>query len=116
MMQKPEDELLVLWTSDDKEVARQMVLLYSENAQRQGWWDEVTVLIWGSSAMLVVNDEQIQAYIKKLQDVGVRVIACKACARNLEVAEDLKQLNIDVFYTGELLTDWLKSDRKVLSV
>lgn len=115
-MDTSKDELLVLWTSDDKEVARQMVLLYSENAQRQGWWDEVTVLIWGSSAMLAANDEQIQAHIEKLQDAGVRVIACKACARNLGVAEELEQLNIDVFYTGELLTDWLQSSRKVLSV
>ncbi len=110
------DELLVLWASDDKEAARQMVLLYSENAQRQGWWDQVTVLIWGSSAMLAANDDQIQAYLEKLQDAGVRVIACRACAQNLDVVEDLERLNIEVFYTGELLTDWLKSDRKVLSV
>lgn len=115
-MDHSKDELLVLWTSDDKEAARQMVLLYSENAQRQGWWDQVTVLIWGSSATLAASDTHIQGYLEKLQDAGVRVIACKACARNLEVVEDLEQLNIEVFYTGELLTEWLKSDRKVLSV
>jgi len=115
-MNESKEELLVLWTSDDKEAARQMVLLYSENAQRQGWWDQVTVLIWGSSATLAANDEQIQAYLDKLQDAGVRVIACKACARNLEVVEDLERLDIDVFYTGELLTEWLKSGRKMLSV
>jgi len=109
-------KLLVLWTTDDKETARQMVFLYTENALTQDWWDEVTLLIWGSSAELVAEDPHIQSYLARLQEAGVRTIACRTCAKNLQVVEDLEALDIDVFYTGELLTEWLQSERQVLSV
>ena len=34
-------KLLVVWTSGDKEVAEKMVYMYTYNAKKQGWFDEV---------------------------------------------------------------------------
>jgi len=115
-MNKAEGKLLVLWTNADKETAIQMVFMYTKNAKLKPWWEEVTLLIWGAPTRLVAEDEEIQAYIRDLQQAGVRTIACKKCAENIGVTEALEAQNIEVFYTGVFLTDWLKSDKALLTV
>jgi hypothetical protein len=42
--------------------------------------------------------------------------ACKACADLYHVSPKLKELGIDVKYMGQILTDYLKSDKVVLSL
>ena len=37
--------LAVLWTSGDPEVALNVAFMYTLNARRQGWFDEVTLIV-----------------------------------------------------------------------
>ena len=108
--------LLILWTTGDPLTAKDMILLYGTNAVKHGWWDEVTLLIWGAADSLVARDEEVQEKLHLAIETGVRVIACRKCAEEQGVADTLKQMGIKVFYTGEFLTDWLKSDGKILSI
>jgi hypothetical protein len=108
--------LLVLWTSGEKETALNMVLMYTTNSKLHAWWDEVVLLVWGAASRLVAEDTDVQAGIVTARQAGVRAIACLACAQNLGVVEQLQQQGIEVFYTGQFLTEWLKSGDKVLSV
>jgi hypothetical protein len=108
--------LLVLWTTGDKDTALNMVLMYALNSRLRSWWDEVTLLVWGAASRLTADDADVQAQVAAAQRAGVRVIACVACARNLGVVEPLQQLGIEVFPTGQFLTDWLKSGERVLSI
>ncbi|MHB1355551.1 MAG: DsrE family protein [Anaerolineae bacterium] len=108
--------LLVLWTSGEKETALNMVLMYTTNAKLHAWWDEVVLLVWGAASRLAAEDADVQARIVAARQAGVRVIACLACAKNMGVVEALKSQGIEVFYTGQFLSDWLKSGDKVLSV
>lgn len=39
-------EVKILWTTDNKETALHMVLLYAHNAKIKGWMEEVSVLVW----------------------------------------------------------------------
>jgi hypothetical protein len=82
----------------------------------RGWWEEVTVCIWGAPTKLVSEDKEIQEYIKKAQEAGVKFEACIACARELGVIEDLENLGIKVFSWGPELTDRLKNDDKLLTI
>lgn len=109
-------KLLILWTTGEKETAMNMALLYAYNALFKGWWDDVTLLIWGASAQLAVEDDDVKEYLARIRDVGVRVIACKRCALNMGVADDLEAQGVEVFFTGEFITDWLLSGDKLLSV
>lgn len=109
-------KLLVLWTTRDKTTALNMVFMYSINAMKKGWFDEVTLLIWGASHELVAADEEIQAKIGEALDRGVRVIACKRCAEKLDLVQKLEGLKIEVFYAGEFLSEWLHSGNQLLSV
>jgi hypothetical protein len=109
-------KILILWASDNKDSAINMVFMYAENSKIKGWWDDVCLLIWGASSKLVSEDKVIQEHIKVLLKRGVRVIACKKCAENCGVVEQLERQNIEVFYTGQFLSDWLQSDHKVITI
>jgi hypothetical protein len=111
-----ENRLLILWTSGDPLTARDMVLLYAANAMKHNWWSQVTLLVWGAADSLIAEDADIQVKLRRAIDAGVRVVACKHCAEEQNVADKLKSLGVEVFYTGEFLTEWLKSGSKVLSV
>jgi len=111
-----DSRLLILWTTGDPVTASDMVLLYATNALKHSWWDEVTLLIWGAADTLVAKDIDIQNKVHLAFQNGVRVIACRKCAEEQGVADALKEMGIKVFYTGEFLTDWLKSGSPVLSV
>ena len=104
-------QLLVLWTTTERETVDNMVFLYTMNSKLRGWWEEVTLLIWGVTARLVAEDESIQENIKGFLEKGIRVIARRKCAENLGVVEKLEAMGIEVFYTGEFLTEWMKSKR-----
>lgn len=41
------NELVVLWTSGDREVALKMVFMYTLNSKLKGWWKDVTLIVWG---------------------------------------------------------------------
>jgi len=115
-MSNQKKELLVNWTTDNIDTAMSMVLLYTYNAKKLGWFDEITLLIWGASQKLVATNTEVQEQIKMMKDVGIKVIACKKCAEDKGVADELIACDIEVFYTGEVLTPWLLEGKPFLSV
>ncbi|MEW5734530.1 MAG: DsrE family protein [Thermodesulfobacteriota bacterium] len=110
------DELVLLWTSADREVAVQMAFMYAGNSMRLGWWREVTLLIWGPSARLAAQDPEIRQHLPGLAEAGVRLLACRKCADNYGASAALEAAGVTVVYTGELLTRWIKEGKAVLSV
>jgi hypothetical protein len=102
-------KLMVLWTSGDRDVALKMVYMYTYNAKKNNWWDEVRFVIWGPSSLLLSVDKELQDYIKKMKEEGVVIEACKACADMYGVSDKLTELGIDVKYMGKPVTDMLKS-------
>jgi hypothetical protein len=115
-MKDNSNKLVVLWTSDDPEVAEKMAFMYTYNAKKQGWFDEVVLIIWGPSSKLAAENEMIQEYIKKMQDAGVKIEACLHCAKMYKVDEKLKELGIDVKGMGMPLTNYLKEGWQTISL
>ena len=112
---KASNKLAVLWTSGDPDVANRVALMYTHYAKKAGWFDEVTLIVWGPSQRLLLDDKNLQAKVKAMQDDGVVVEACIACAMGYGIVEDLKKLDITVRGMGEPLSNYLKSDWKVLT-
>ena len=110
------EELYILWTTGDEKTAENMVFMYGHNSMKKGWWNKVTVIIWGAASELAAENNCIQERIKEMINDGVSFIACKACADKLGVTGRLEQLGVDVFYTGETLTDIIREGKKLLSV
>jgi hypothetical protein len=116
MVENKPKQLHVLWTNGEKDTAINMVFMYTINSLKYTWWDEVTLLVWGAATRLVSEDAEVQSYIQKAKEAGVRVLACKKCAENMDVVAVLEGLGVEVFYTGTLLSEWLQSDIKLLSI
>jgi len=106
---KTPEKLLIVWTSADREVARNMVFMYAFNGKKNNWWKEIRLLVWGPSQKLLVQDTELQEYVKKMKDAGVELLACKACADGYGVSADLQKLGVEVKYTGTTLTEMLKT-------
>jgi hypothetical protein len=109
------DKLVVVWTSDDPYVAERVALMYTHAAKTAGWFSEVTLIIWGPSAKLTAENLKIQEKLKAMQDDGIEIRACIVCANAYGVSENLKKMDFDVRGMGKPLTDYLKSDAKVLT-
>ena len=109
------DKLVIVWTSDDPYTAERMVLMYGHAAKTAGWFDEVTLIIWGPSAKMVAENIKIQEKLKAMQNDGVEIRACIVCANMYEVTEELKALDFDVQGMGVPLTDYLKKGAHVLT-
>ena len=107
--------LAVLWTSGDPEVAHNVCLMYTYNAKKRGWFDEVTLIVWGPSARLLAADKDIQAKVKAMAEEGVKLEACKACADSYGVSESLGKLGVEVKYMGVPLTEMLQQGWRVLT-
>lgn len=103
------EKLVVLWTSGDREVALKMVFMYTYNARKFEWWEDITLLVWGPSQKLLTEDEELQDYVKKMIADGIEVLACKGCADQYGIAEKLIDIGVTVRYTGKDLTEFIKN-------
>ena len=107
---------LILWTSGDREVALKMVFMYAYNCKKRGWMDTVRLLVWGPSAKLLSEDEELQEQLKGLKEVGVELYACKGCADLYGVSDKLSSLDINVMYTGTMLAELQQQGWHVLTI
>ncbi len=110
-----EDKLVILWTSDDPYLAERMVLMYGHAAKTAGWFEEVTLIIWGPSAKLAAENQPVREKLFQMQEDGVQIEACVVCADAYEVTQALQELGFDVKPMGRPLSDYLKAGIKVLT-
>lgn len=109
-------EVLIQWTTSNKNTTLNMVLLYAHNAKLKGWWDEVNILIWGDSQNLVKEDVEVAQALKNAINDGVSVVACKHCAQVQKTEEALEECGVNLMYTGEYLSHWIQNDKKIIFV
>lgn len=114
-MANSEDKLVIVWSSGDRYVALRMVFMYTLNAKLNNWWDDITFIIWGPSADLVMQDMEIQENLLGIKEHGVKLEACISCADMYGISDDLRALGIDVKKMGTVLTDYIKEGRKVIT-
>jgi hypothetical protein len=108
-------KLNVLWTTAEKDVALRMVFIYVMDAKAMGWFDEITLIIWGPSAKLLAEDQLVQRELDFILQSGIQVIACQGCTEAYKVTEQLQNMGIDVKYMGDPLTRILHSDEKLIT-
>ncbi len=108
-------KLNIVWSSGDREVALKLVFMYTLNAKLREWWDDIELIVWGPSAKLLVEDAEIQNYMKKIQEAGVVVTACIACAKTYGAVEQIRDMGIDIKGMGVPLTNMLKNNERVVT-
>lgn len=104
------NNLLIVWTNGDIEVANKFPLLYSSVILDRGYWKTAHLMLWGPSIKLAKENKQIQEQLLKIQNTGVKMSACIVCVEDYEATSILNELNIEITHTGELLTKALKDE------
>ena len=84
ILANPINNLAILWTSPDKEVAQKMVFLYAKNSKLRDWWGQVRLIIWGPSAKLLATDGELQEELEELKRAGVELQAARSAPINME--------------------------------
>ena len=109
------NKLLIVWSSQDIEVANKLVLLYSGVILPREYWDEAILMIWGPSAKLLSDDKTLQNKVKEIAKTGVKLQACVVCTDDYGVSDKLASLGVELTHTGEMLTHALQNDWKVIT-
>ena len=66
------ENLLIVWTNGDIEVANKFPLLYSSVILEREYWKTAHLMLWGPSIKLAKENKQIQEQLKKIQQTGVK--------------------------------------------
>lgn len=104
------DNLLIVWTNGDIEVAQKFPLLYSSVILERQYWKNAHLILWGPSILLAKENKEIQEQLINIKNTGVNLSACIVCVEDYDAKESLENLDIEVYHTGELLTKALKDD------
>ena len=105
------NNLLIVWSNADIEVANKFPLLYSSVILERKYWQKAHLMLWGPSIKLVKKNKKIQQKLLEIQATGVKMSACIVCVEDYNAVKQLEKLNIKVNHTGQLLTKALKSDK-----
>jgi hypothetical protein len=109
------NKLLIVWSTEEVEVAKKMVLLYGSVILPRGYWEEAHLMIWGPSARALAENSELQAMLRTVQESGVETSACVVCSDDYGVSDKLEELGVKTVHTGELLTEALQGDWKVIT-
>jgi len=109
------NKLLIVWSTSEIEVAKKMILLYGSVSIPRGYWDEAHIMIWGPSVKLLAENLELQEMVAKVQATGVKFSCCVVCSDDYGVTEKLSLLGIEIIHTGEMITESLQNDWKVLT-
>jgi hypothetical protein len=93
-----------------------MVMMYARNAKLNGWFDKVTVVLWGAPQKYVVDDESIRLEMAIAKQAGVEFSACVSCSGLLSLTSELDELGIEIVRWGERLSDILKNGEALITV
>jgi hypothetical protein len=102
--------LAVVWSSSDIDVAHRTCLAYVENAVKNKWFAEVTLIVWGPSVKLLADDDELRAKIELLMEAGTKVYVSVTCAETYDVGDKLVELGVTLKPVGKLFTDLLNSE------
>ncbi|MCU6762252.1 Uncharacterized protein conserved in archaea [uncultured Roseburia sp.] len=111
-----QDKLYILWTNADPVTAKLMVMMYAKNSLKNGWWKEVTVIVWGATVKLLAEDEEIRAEFEECRKMGVEFEGCIACAQELDLVEETEALGITLRKWGPPLTEIIKNGEHLITI
>ncbi len=104
--------LYIIWTNADPVTAEHMVMMYSTNAKLNDWWDEVTVVVWGATQKLLVENKAVQLKMEIARQAGVEFSACISCARNLNLVDKMEELGIECIRWGQRTSEIIQEGQQ----
>ena len=105
------DNLLIVLSNGDRDVAMKFPLLYSSVVFEREYWKKCHLMFWGPSIKQLAKSKKMQKQVRKIQKTGVKMSACIVCVEEYNLIKEIDKLGIKINHTGELLTKALKSNK-----
>lgn len=83
-------------------------LMYAVNAVKYGWLDDVQLFFFGPSEKLLLQDEDLQEYLREFGRQGRTATACRFLANREGTGDALAGLGLEVAYVGEMISNLIK--------
>lgn len=112
---KNRSELAIIWSSSDKEVARNTVFNYALNAKCREWWSDVYLIIWGPSAKLLAENVDVQCEVEEMRNKGIKVSVCADNANACGVCKELVNMGLEVRGIQQPVLEMLARGAKVIT-
>ena len=103
------DKIVVFWTSQDREVAKNMVFHYINNFQFESNWKRVKLVLWGPSTRLLALDKELQEGLEELKKNGIELQACESNIQDDDFSEDLIRLGFEIVSMNDPITEYRKA-------
>jgi len=101
------DKALVIISTGEAEKAL-TGLMWSTNALRYGWMEDVRVVFFGPAQNLVLEDERVKEMAQGLAEAE-KPIFCKFLSDRDGNSAQLEKLGMDVQYVGNIIADLIKN-------
>ncbi len=101
------DKVLIILSTSDAGKA-QTGAIYALNALRNGWMDEVKIILFGPAQDLLLENEKFRELILEYQEIEESVVACKFISNRDKKGEALDKIGIRVEYVGEMISNYIK--------
>ena len=81
--------------------------MYAVNALKHGWLEDVKIIFFGPAQDLLLEDAELQNYIKEYQTMEETAVACKYISDRDKISEQLSEIGIQVEYVGKMISDYI---------
>ena len=99
-------KIVVIISTSDAKKARTGAM-YAVNALKHGWMEEVKIFFFGPAQDLLLEDEELQNYMKEYQSMEETAVACKYISDRDQKSEQISALGIKVEYVGKMISDYI---------
>jgi hypothetical protein len=97
-------KLVVIISTSDAEKARTGAM-YAVNALKYGWMAEVKIFFFGPAQALLLEDAELQNYVKEYQAMEESAVACKYISDRDNQSKQTCALGLKVEYVGKMISD-----------
>jgi len=97
-------KLVVIISTSDAEKARTGAM-YAINALKFGWMEEVKIFFFGPAQDLLLEDTELQNYMKEYNSLEESAVACKYISDRDNKSKQICELGIKVEYVGKMISD-----------
>ena len=102
---------VLIWLASGDRSKLMPGLMWGRNAKRNGWVDEVRVVVFGASERTIMEDEELFNMVQEIEGS----MFCRRVAENEGTVEQLEGLGANLVYVGEPIAKAITEGYTVLT-
>ncbi len=109
------DELVIFWASKDKKLGKKTVIKYIKESIEHKWWGGISLIMWGPSIELLLEEETIRAELLALNNKYMSIEISKEYTDEAGLTDEIKGLGLTVRPCGEAVTLCLRTGIRMIT-